>query len=170
MSYVVRFKTIKRESTRICNYGLSATSYVFLQFTVSICLIGKTIQKMTVDLGFVEKCESWQLESRFFPSKVGGKPAWLDLKNIPGEKDLLCKYCREPCIFLCQIYAPYEDNEDAFHRTIFVFICKKVECSKLNENGNLKVFRSQLPRINEFYSSEPPVEQNDWRIDIGMYH
>ncbi|KAK1119072.1 hypothetical protein K0M31_013579 [Melipona bicolor] len=123
---------------------------------------------MTVDLGFVEKCESWQLESRFFPSKVGGKPAWLDLKNIPGEKDLLCKYCREPCIFLCQIYAPYEDDEDAFHRTIFVFICKKVECSKLNENGNLKVFRSQLPRINEFYSSEPPVEQNDWRTDISV--
>ncbi|OAD60622.1 Programmed cell death protein 2, partial [Eufriesea mexicana] len=120
------------------------------------------------DLGFVKKCESWQLESRFFPSKVGGKPAWLDLKNIPGEKYLQCEYCKEPCIFLCQIYAPYENSEDAFHRTIFLFICKKVECSQLNKNGNLKVFRSQLPRINEFYPSDPPIEQNDWRTDISV--
>ncbi|XP_076752195.1 zinc finger protein RP-8 [Xylocopa sonorina] len=123
---------------------------------------------MTVDLGFVQKCDSWLLESRFFPSKVGGKPAWLDLKNIPGEKDLQCDYCKEPCIFLCQIYAPYEDSEDAFHRTIFVFICKKAECSKLNENGNFKVFRSQLPRTNEFFPSEPPIEQSDWRTDISV--
>ncbi|XP_017891889.1 programmed cell death protein 2 [Ceratina calcarata] len=123
---------------------------------------------MTVDLGFVEKCESWLLESRFFPSKVGGKPAWLDLKNIPGEKDVQCEYCKEPCIFLCQIYAPYEENDDAFHRTIFIFICKKKECSKLNETGNLKVFRSQLPRINQFFPPEPPVEQRDWRTDINV--
>ncbi|XP_076247235.1 zinc finger protein RP-8 [Calliopsis andreniformis] len=123
---------------------------------------------MTVDLGFAEKCESWRLESRFFPSKVGGKPAWLNLKNIPGEKDLLCEYCKEPCIFLCQIYAPYEDGEAAFHRTIYVFVCRKPECYKLNENGNIKVFRSQLPRTNEFYPSEPPVEENDWRSDINV--
>ncbi|XP_043590851.1 programmed cell death protein 2 [Bombus pyrosoma] len=123
---------------------------------------------MTLDLGFVEKCESWKLESKFFPSKVGGKPAWLDLKNIPGEKILQCEYCKEPCIFLCQIYAPYEDSEDAFHRTIFVFMCRNVECSKLNKNGNLKAFRSQLPRLNEFYPSEPPIEQSDWRTDISV--
>ncbi|XP_078038492.1 zinc finger protein RP-8 isoform X2 [Augochlora pura] len=123
---------------------------------------------MPVDLGFVEKCDAWRLESRFFPSKVGGKPAWLNLKDIPGEKNLRCEYCQEPCIFLCQIYAPYEDNETAFHRTIYVFICKKPECCKLNENGNLKVFRSQLPRTNEFYSSEPPVEEPDWRTDINI--
>lgn len=124
---------------------------------------------MTVDLGFAEKCESWLLESRFFPSKVGGKPAWLNLKDIPGEKDLRCEYCKEPCVFLCQIYAPYEESETAFHRTIYVFICKKPKCCKSNENGNLKVFRSQLPRANQFYPSEPPVEQTDWRTDISMY-
>ncbi|XP_043786909.1 programmed cell death protein 2 isoform X5 [Apis laboriosa] len=76
---------------------------------------------MTLDLGFVEKCESWQVESRFFPSKVGGKPAWLNLRDIPGEKDFHCEY----------------------------------------------LFRSQLPRINEFYSPEPPIEQSNWRIDIS---
>lgn len=123
---------------------------------------------MSVDLGFVEKCEPWLLESRFFPSKVGGKPAWLDLENIPGAKDVECEYCKEPCVFLCQIYAPYEENNDAFHRTIFVFICKREECSKLNETGNLKVFRSQLPKVNRFFPSEPPIEQRDWRTDINV--
>lgn len=122
---------------------------------------------MPVDLGFVEKCDGWRLESRFFPSKVGGKPAWLNLKDIPGEKNLRCEYCQEPCIFLCQIYAPYEDNETAFHRTIYVFVCKKSECCKPNESGNLKVFRSQLPRTNEFYSPEPPVEEPNWGIDVN---
>ncbi|XP_031848269.2 zinc finger protein RP-8 [Nomia melanderi] len=122
---------------------------------------------MSIDLGFVEKCDAWRLESRFFPSKVGGKPAWLNLKNIPGEKELQCEYCHEPCIFLCQIYAPYENKEDAFHRTIYVFVCRKPECCKLNENGNLKVFRAQLPRLNEFYPPVPPVEEHDWRTDIS---
>ncbi|CAK9832289.1 Programmed cell death protein 2 [Anthophora retusa] len=121
---------------------------------------------MAVDLGFIERCEAWRLESRFFPSKVGGKPAWLDLKCIPDEEDLRCEYCKEPCLFLCQVYAPYEDNENAFHRTIFVFVCKKSGCCRSNENGNVKVFRSQLARVNEFYPPEPPVEQNDWRNDI----
>lgn len=123
---------------------------------------------MTVDLGFVEKTESWRLESRFFPSKVGGKPAWLDLKNIPTAKDLQCEYCGEPCIFLCQIYAPYEDNETAFHRTVYVFVCKKYGCCRSNQNGNVKVFRSQLPRNNPFYPSEPPLEESNWRTDINV--
>lgn len=116
----------------------------------------------------MQKCESWRLESKFFPSKVGGKPAWLNLKDIPGERDLQCEYCKEPCIFLCQIYAPYDDSMCAFHRTIYVFICKKVECCKLNKNGNLKVFRSQLRKANEFYPFEPPIEEKDWRIDISV--
>ncbi|XP_035740607.1 programmed cell death protein 2-like isoform X3 [Vespa mandarinia] len=93
-----------------------------------------------VDLGFVEKCQPWRLESRFFPSKVGGRPAWLNLKNIPRKEDLECEYCRNPCIFLCQIYAPYEEDNDAFHRTLF----------------------------NPFYPSEPPVEEEDWKTDITI--
>ncbi|KAF7385796.1 hypothetical protein HZH66_011638 [Vespula vulgaris] len=95
---------------------------------------------MPVDLGFVEKCEPWRLESRFFPSKVGGRPAWLNLKNIPRKEDLECEYCRRPCIFLCQIYAPYEEDNDAFHRTLF----------------------------NPFYPSEPPVEEENWKTDISI--
>ncbi|KAK2581356.1 hypothetical protein KPH14_008122 [Odynerus spinipes] len=122
---------------------------------------------MAVDLGFLEECESWRLESRFFPSKVGGKPAWLDLKNIPKKEDLECEYCGNPCIFLCQIYAPSADDDDAFHRTLYVFICKDPNCCKTNESGNLKVFRCQLSRFNPFYPSKPPIEEENWRTDIN---
>lgn len=120
-----------------------------------------------VHLGFVEENEPWLLESRFFPSKVGGKPAWLDLKNLPSVKDLTCNNCKNPCIFLCQVYAPYEDDARAFHRTIFVFVCKNPACCQDNISNNLKVFRSQLQRNNEFYSFDPPIESKDWKIDIS---
>lgn len=123
-----------------------------------------------VDLGFARAyCEPWRLESRFFPSKIGGKPSWLDLKHIPGKSELECDYCGDPCVFLCQIYAPWDDP-DTFHRTVYIFICKNVECCKANQNGNLKIFRSQLNKNNAFYSPEPPIEEKDWGTDIGMYH
>ncbi|EDS36241.1 pcdc2/rp-8 [Culex quinquefasciatus] len=57
----------------------------------------------SVDLGFLEPCEEWLLANKFFRSKVGGKPAWLELKKLPAAKDLLCGVCGEPCVFLCQI-------------------------------------------------------------------
>lgn len=120
-----------------------------------------------IDVGFAEECEAWRLESRFFPSKIGGKPSWLDLKNIPDAEQLKCDYCGNPCTFLCQIYAPYEDDAKAFHRTIYLFVCKDPDCSKENSNGNLKVIRSQLERANEFYPLDPPVEEQNWRSDIG---
>lgn len=56
-----------------------------------------------VQLGFAKKQEEWLLTNRFFPSKVGGFPAWLQLANIPDAKDLSCDYCNETCIFLCQV-------------------------------------------------------------------
>ncbi|XP_026462292.1 programmed cell death protein 2-like [Ctenocephalides felis] len=111
-----------------------------------------------VDLGILLECESWFLTSRFFPSKVGGKPAWLSLKDLPDSESLQCDSCKEPTILLCQVYAPIDDQPECFHRTIFVFICTNGLCCKVNDVGNLKVFRSQLPRINDFYSSNPPEE------------
>ncbi|CAB3359666.1 Hypothetical predicted protein [Cloeon dipterum] len=35
----------------------------------------------SVDVGFAEKCDPWKLESHFFPSKIGGKPAWLNFSH-----------------------------------------------------------------------------------------
>ena len=41
-----------------------------------------------VDLGFIGDFQSWELTSRQFPSKVGGKPAWLELKNLPSSETM----------------------------------------------------------------------------------
>uniref|UniRef100_A0A336M3S8 CSON011736 protein n=1 Tax=Culicoides sonorensis TaxID=179676 RepID=A0A336M3S8_CULSO len=112
----------------------------------------------SIDLGFIEECEPWLLVNKFFPSKVGGKPAWLDLKNIPKAKELECPHCNEPLVFLCQIYASNDEKEHCFHRTIFVFICRNGNCYKANDASTIRVFRSQLPLKNEFYSVKPPDE------------
>lgn len=119
------------------------------------------------DIGFVAECEPWLLESRFFPSKIGGQPAWLNLKDLPTANQVKCRNCEKPCLFLCQIYAPDEDIPEAFHRTIFVFICKDEKCCKANDNGNLHVLRSQLPRENSFYPFDAPEERENWRPDLS---
>lgn len=56
-----------------------------------------------VDLGLLSECESWLLSSKYFPSKVGGKPAWLSLKDLPSSESLQCDLCKEPTVFLCQV-------------------------------------------------------------------
>jgi len=111
----------------------------------------------SVELGFVKKTASWKLRSKFFPSKVGGKPAWLTLKNLPELSDLTCKSCGQPYIFLLQIYANINESDDTFHRTIYVLMCSNGKCIKRFSNENFVVFRTQLPRKNEFYSFDPPV-------------
>lgn len=88
-----------------------------------------------IQLGFAEEQEEWLLTNGFFPSKIGFKPAWLELENIPHVKELTCDYCDEVCIFLCQVYASSEVQPHAFHRTIYVFICKNGKCCSLNQTG-----------------------------------
>lgn len=128
------------------------------------------MSNLRVDLGFAEKIESlWLLKSNYFPSKVGGKPSWLDLKELPTDEELQCKKCNKPMIFLCQIYAPIEDNDSCFHRTIFLFICRNDSCCVRNENCNLVVFRSQLPLANDFYPSVAPSEEVKSEFDISKF-
>lgn len=114
-----------------------------------------------VDLGFVEIVEPWKLLSHFFPSKVGGKPAWLALDNLPKADQLRCGKCGKVCVFLMQVYAPADQlNPSAFHRTLFIFICQDPNCSMPNRTDNLIVFRSQLGKQNSFYSDLPPNEDD----------
>ncbi|XP_059615629.1 programmed cell death protein 2 [Phlebotomus argentipes] len=112
-----------------------------------------------VDLGFVEESEDYLLTNTYFPSKVGGRPAWLDLEHLPHPDELKCASCKQPCIFLCQIYASLDEPE-TFHRTIYVFMCKNAECCQANKSDNFIVFRNQLPRKNKFYSFEAPQEDD----------
>ncbi|XP_048763250.1 programmed cell death protein 2-like [Ostrea edulis] len=110
-----------------------------------------------VDLGFVEKTDPEKLTCQQFPSKVGGKPAWLSLSPLPSPDQLSCPKCNAVCVFLLQVYAPVDDDDNAFHRTVFVFLCKNPECHQLNSSVPFIVLRSQLPRVNDFYSPEPPT-------------
>ncbi|XP_077568777.1 programmed cell death protein 2 [Stigmatopora nigra] len=111
-----------------------------------------------VVLGFLDDAEPWRLCSPQFPSKVGGKPAWLCQRGPPSLSRLECETCRLPMAFLMQVYAPIPGQDRSFHRSLFVFCCKTPECYTRNDSRCVKVFRSQLPRRNEFYSYEPPQE------------
>ncbi|KAK2489211.1 hypothetical protein MC885_012567 [Smutsia gigantea] len=106
-----------------------------------------------VELGFVEAAPAWRLRSEQFPSKVGGRPAWLGAAGLPGPAELACALCGRPLAFLLQLYAPVPGLADAFHRGLFVFCCRAPPCC-----AGLRVFRNQLPRKNDFYSYEPPSE------------
>eukprot|EP00916_Digyalum_oweni_P006403 GHVL01010996.1.p1 GENE.GHVL01010996.1~~GHVL01010996.1.p1 ORF type:complete len:288 (+),score=42.47 GHVL01010996.1:31-894(+) len=82
------------------------------------------------------------VDRRCFPSKIGGKPAWL----IPDPIIVVCSKCKNKMIFLLQLYAGKEE-ERSFHRCLYVFVCQV--CNEF------KVFRCQLPKINDFYSADP---------------
>ena len=51
------------------------------------------------------------------------------------------------------MYAPDNSVADAFHRTLFVFICPRDECWGGQEDGAgpVLVLRSQLARDNPYY-------------------
>ncbi|XP_031288017.1 programmed cell death protein 2 [Pistacia vera] len=121
-----------------------------------------------VTLGFVEKPKNhWSLLRHLFPSKAGGAPAWLDPVNLPSGRSCLCDICGEPLQFVRKVYAPIMEKDFTFHRTLFLFMCPSMSCLLRDQHEqwkrppekpfrSVKVFRCQLPRINPFYSSEPP--------------
>ncbi|XP_057977939.1 uncharacterized protein LOC131164627 [Malania oleifera] len=127
-------------------------------------------EDVPVVLGFVEKPENqWSLLRQSFPSKAGGVPAWLDPINLPSGKSCVCGFCGEPLQFLLQVYAPIKDKEPTYHRTIFVFMCPSMTCLLQDQHEqwkrdlgkaaqSVKVFRSQLPLCNPFYSSKSSTE------------
>ncbi|KAJ1479731.1 programmed cell death protein 2 [Baffinella frigidus] len=113
-------------------------------------------------LGFVEEPRiPAALRPEFFPSKVGGAPAWLDPARLPADLRCACysgsggSVCGRPLVFLLQIYAPVLDGPpEAFHRTLFVFACAYAGCA--GKQGSVRVLRGQLPRDNAHYAFEPP--------------
>ena len=99
-----------------------------------------------VELGFLEKVEnSEDLDSSHFPSKVGGKPAWLGPSVIPSSQEVACNVCSKPMTFLLQIHAPLPDIPAAFHRMLFLFMCLNSSCHQKNGSQVFCMFRCQLP-------------------------
>ena len=133
-------------------------------------------EESMVTLGFVQPIqEKWRVARQHFPSKVGGTPAWLDPINLPGGDNTQCGICNKPLVFLMQVYAPIGAGdpayrEECFHRSLFLFVCEDMACLQQDQHHqrkkqssettkpcrSVKVFRSQLPRSNRFYSYEPP--------------
>ncbi|CAH9096031.1 unnamed protein product [Cuscuta epithymum] len=132
-------------------------------------------EKVPVALGFVEKKKnSWSLLRQFFPSKAGGTPAWLDPVNLPSGRYCVCDFCGEPLQFMLQVYAPLTETDSTFHRTLFVFMCQSMACLLQDQHQqwkrhpepalrSVKAFRCQMPRLNSFYSSEPPEKDGTAR-------
>ncbi|XP_050539325.1 programmed cell death protein 2 [Daktulosphaira vitifoliae] len=111
-----------------------------------------------------------KLTSRFFPSKVGGKPAWLDLRYILEAEKMICTKCKIPLVFLCQLYAPIDEpgfQGQCFHRMLFVFFCN--DCIS---DRTFLVLRSQLSIKNDYYSDAPPkvndpeITSESWDVKL----
>ncbi|CAJ0639588.1 13568_t:CDS:2 [Entrophospora sp. SA101] len=61
----------------------------------------ETTTTVPVELGFAELSEV-PLTSDIFPSKIGGKPAWLNPKHILSFEQVKCGICERPMILLVQ--------------------------------------------------------------------
>ena len=114
-----------------------------------------------VQLGFISKTKNLMFSDpnweHWDGGKVGGKPVWLNSVRIPSPSDMKCVCCNSPMVFLLQIYCPLDDVEDAFHRALYIFICKKKICV---DNGSVKCFRTQMNRTNDTYAYDPKtIEQ-----------
>uniref|UniRef100_A0A8R1HN38 MYND-type domain-containing protein n=1 Tax=Caenorhabditis japonica TaxID=281687 RepID=A0A8R1HN38_CAEJA len=124
-----------------------------------------------VFLGFgvpLDNYDIFRLRSQFLPlGKIGGKPSWLNPRTLPKSADLTCNVCQKPMCFLMQVSANggSADPEHAFHRTLFLFVCRDPQCSRPNDAANLKAFRCQLPRANDFYSFDGPMDP-DFEGDV----
>ena len=109
-------------------------------------------------VGVIEEIR-FPANTRFcFPSKVGGKPAWLIPEELP---EVACESCSKPMSFLLQLYAPDANCEAAFHRSLLVFSCLQCRCF-------LKCFRAQLPLANPFYPPEPVSRKEIPELDTDL--
>ncbi|CAH8639258.1 unnamed protein product [Heterobilharzia americana] len=106
----------------------------------------------------------------FVPDKIGGRPAWLALRNLPSPNELICPLCSNPMCFVLQIYSPLSEKSDCFHRMLFLFMCRNGKCHHQADSTPFCVFRSQLPRDNCYYSFEPPKNESpQWETLKSMF-
>ncbi|CAD7962100.1 unnamed protein product [Amoebophrya sp. A25] len=130
-------------------------------------------KKYCVEHGYLyqEEPEDLRMLSRyFFPSKIGGNPAWLVPERYPSENELCCRRCGSQMGFLLQIYASRSGesskqcapNPAAFHRMLYLFSCRKCP-------DQFRLFRSQLPRVNEYYMAENPHDLGSVASVMDLY-
>ena len=121
-----------------------------------------------VSIGYAEVADEFphELEPAYFPSKIGGRPAWLQPHGIPVDANR-CPHCAQPLTFLLQLYTgggggahntQHAASDPAFHRTLFLFTCRSSAChaKKPPDAAPFRLWRSQLPLHNQFYPSTAP--------------
>ncbi len=114
--------------------------------------------QISISLGLIKQPKNRLImKAPYFPSKAGGKPAWLNSKQLPPRN---CAACKSPLVFLLQLYSALEEDQPySFHRTIFVFACLSEQC--IGKSTCTKVYRGMLPLANEFF----PPEEPDYSIE-----
>lgn len=115
---------------------------------------GSDVEDSSLQIGFAEPVgdelmfedANWK---EWDGGRIGGKPFWLNPKNLPPPKKMECEHCKEPMSFVLQIYCPLDDVPGAFHRMLYMFCCKRAGCMN---KGSVKALRCQLSRKNKFFS------------------
>jgi hypothetical protein len=62
--------------------------------------------------------------------KVGGQPVWL---HPNADVSITCSSCGNHMSFLLQIYCPVDEVPDAYHRSIYVYCCRILDCPRLGQ-------------------------------------
>jgi len=69
-----------------------------------------------------------ELKPENFPSTFGLNPVWI--AKPPDTNLLRCGNCKGIMTFILQAYASIDENEEAYHRILYVFGCVKEKCAK----------------------------------------
>lgn len=105
-------------------------------------------QDLFINLGFADKPTSNKdFAHEKFPSKIGGLP--IMLFPIENKNYFTCEFCAGKLTFLLQLYSLIDSNPNAYHRTLYLFLC--IKCFKIRPS--FKCLRLQLPEKSEFYNS-----------------
>lgn len=108
-----------------------------------------------VQIGYLEPVEKpLHINASHFPSKVGGKPMWLNPKEALSVEDVQCGVCQEAMYLLLQLYTPFEEIQHAYHRYLYVYICANGACHQKDKDKPYKVWRSQLPKNTALYDKK----------------
>ncbi|KAJ3092128.1 Programmed cell death protein 2 [Quaeritorhiza haematococci] len=125
-----------------------------------------------VQLGFIEPIDpenplippNGEYDPSDLPNKVGSKPIWLNPECVLPAEALLCGVCSKVMVLLLQLYTPEDHPPEAFHRAMYLFVCKNGACLKKDPKTSVKVFRSQLPEENKFTGGSDFAKAQTCRI------
>jgi pre-rRNA-processing protein TSR4 len=90
--------------------------------------------------------------------QIGGCPSWL-IGRPPADGPPTCPVCSQSMTYIGQLYAPKDDIEQAYHRTLYIFACP--------QHCQVTVLRSNLPRDNPYWPFNGDEEDVDDEDDEG---